>query len=117
VLVIKFSSVRPDELDRLRSWMGELMRRRNEVLETFEQETVRHEVAYLLEGRDGPILVYAIEAEDADRAGRVFQASTLPIDVEHKRVMEASLDGPAQAELLYECAAETNGENPASSST
>jgi hypothetical protein len=115
VLVVKFSSVKPDQLDRLHSWMGELIQRRNEVLETFEQETVRHEVAYLLPGRDGPILVYAIEAEDAEQAGKVFGASTLPIDIEHKRVMEAVLDGPAQAELLYECGVETKGENPASS--
>jgi hypothetical protein len=104
VLVVVFSKVKPDQLDRLRSWMHELTRRRDEVLETFEQETVRHEVAYLLEGSDGPTLVYAIEAEDAEYAARAFRASTLPIDLEHKRVMAAVLDGPVDAELLYECA-------------
>jgi Family of unknown function (DUF6176) len=103
VLVVRFSSVKPDQLDRLRSWMGELMRRRDEVRETFKQETVRQEVAYLLPGREGPILVYAVEAEDTEHAGRVARASTLPIDIEHRHVMGEVLQGAADAELLYEC--------------
>jgi hypothetical protein len=109
VLLVRFSKVKPEQLGRLRLWMNELMRRRDEVLETFEQETVRQEVAYLLEGRDGPTLVYAIEAEDLEHAGRAFRASTLPIDIEHRSVMREVLEGPAHAELLYECAVEADG--------
>jgi Family of unknown function (DUF6176) len=48
--------VRPEKVGRLRDWMDELSRRRDEVLETFANETVRHEVGYLFETTDGPML-------------------------------------------------------------
>jgi hypothetical protein len=82
--------------------MGELMRRREEVLETFENEGTRHEVAYLLETSDGPIFVYAIEAED--RAHAASLESSHPIDAQHKEVMAQALAEPVPAELLYDVA-------------
>ena len=75
-----------------------------EVRETFHQETVRHEVAYLVEGRDGPVLVYAMEAEDFERAAEAYGASKLPIDLEHREVLGAVLAGPADFEKLYDVA-------------
>jgi hypothetical protein len=103
MLEVVFRRVKEPEVDRLRSWMAELNRRRDEVRETFRQETVRHEVAYLIEGVDGPVLVYAIEADDPALGHRVAAASDLSIDVEHRTVMASVLDGPAEAEKLYEC--------------
>lgn len=47
---------------------------------TFAQEGVRHEQAYLLKTVEGPILVYAMEAADHDRAQAAYQRSSLPID-------------------------------------
>ena len=98
-----FLRVRPDKVDRLKWWLTELNRRRDEVRETFVQETVRHEIAYLLDGADGPILVYVVEAEDFDQARRAYQGSTLPIDAEHRQVMKEVTDGAAPVEALYEC--------------
>jgi hypothetical protein len=103
MLEVVFRRVKEPEVDRLRSWMAELNRRRDEVRETFRQETVRHEVAYLIEGVDGPVLVYAIEAEDPALSHRVAAGSDLSIDVEHRSVMASVLDGAADAEKLYEC--------------
>jgi uncharacterized protein DUF6176 len=103
LLKTAFLRVRPDKVDRLKSWLAELNLRHDEVLETFAQETVRHEVAYLLEGRDGPILVYVMEAQDFDQARRAYQGSNLPIDAEHRRVMMEISEGPAAVETLYEC--------------
>jgi len=54
---VRFFKVRPEKLDRLQAWMAELAQRDEEVQETFRQETVRHELAYLIEGPEGPILV------------------------------------------------------------
>ena len=48
------------------SWMRELKERRDEVVESFEQEGVRQEKAWLLEDDEGYVLVYAIEAEYLD---------------------------------------------------
>lgn len=97
--------IRPDKVDRLRWWMGELNRRQDEVRETFRQESVQHEKAYLLDGRDGPLLLYLAELTDPDQARRAFRESSLPIDLEHRRIMDEVIDGNAPAEQLYECRA------------
>lgn len=101
-LVVGFHKVPPEKADRLRSWMNELERRRDEVVETFKQETVRHEQAYLLKGNDSLILVYVIEVQDPGLGRKAFRKSTLPIDLEHKRVMDEVALEPAEAELLYD---------------
>jgi hypothetical protein len=103
MLEIAIRRVREEQVDRLRAWMSELNDRLDEVRWTFRQETVRHEAAYLVRGEEGPILVYAIDAEDPQVGHEVAAASTLPIDIEHREVMRSVLSGPAEAELLYEC--------------
>jgi hypothetical protein len=105
VLKVVLRNVKPDKVDRLRWWLGELNRRQDEVRETFARETIRHEMGYLVEGREGPLLVYAMEAEDFEQAGRAFRESRLPIDLEHRQIMEEVLEpGPAKFEKVYECA-------------
>jgi Family of unknown function (DUF6176) len=96
--------VRPEEVERLRAWLAELTRRADEVRETFANEGVNHERAYLLTTTDGPILIYAMEAADHQKASEAYQHSTLPIDLEHRQVMREVLAGPAGAELLYDMA-------------
>lgn len=105
MLRVSFLRVQPEQVERLRQWMSELSRRKNEVRETFAQEKVHSEMAYLLETREGPVLVYAMEAEDLQYAGEAYKASTLPIDLEHGQVMSEIVSGLAQVELLYECMA------------
>jgi hypothetical protein len=102
VLQVAMRRVAEGEVDRLRQWMGELMRRRDEVIETFVNEGVRHELAYLLATADGPVLVYVMEVEDPERARAAFRASSLPIDAEHKQVLSQALAEPYDAELLYD---------------
>src|SRR5215471_12768966 len=101
---VRFFKVQPEKLDRLRAWMAELARRDEEVRETFRQETVRHELAYLIEGPAGPILVYLIEAEDLEQAARTARESHLPIDLEHRRVMAEVLSDPVGADCLLDIA-------------
>jgi hypothetical protein len=52
---VRFFEVKQGQIDRLRSWMAELTDRAPEVRKTFRQETVCHELAYLIEGPAGPI--------------------------------------------------------------
>ena len=94
--------VHDDRVERLRDWLAELMQRQVEVRETFRNEGVRHEQAYLLRTADGTVLVYAVEVEDPEAAQRAYVASSLPIDKQHRVVMQAVQAGPADAELLYE---------------
>ncbi len=103
-----FLKVREDQVDRMRWWMAQLNQRRDEVRQTFAQETVHHETAYLLQGRDGPVLVYVAEADDFEQASRAYLSSTLPIDLEHRQVMREVIPGPAEVETLYECRAPTS---------
>jgi hypothetical protein len=86
----------------LRWWMGELMRRRDEVLQTFQYEGTREEAAYLLQTADGPILVYVMDVGDPERAGIAYRYSSLPIDQQHKQVMHRVLGEEVEAELLYD---------------
>jgi hypothetical protein len=102
VLDVRFHRIRSDQLDALRAWMAELMRRQDEVRETFRNEGVRHEQAFLLQSVDGPVLIYAHEVDDPEAARRAYLASTLPVDLQHREVMRTALDGAAEAELLYE---------------
>ena len=99
--------VKPGKESQLRGWMEQMNSRRSEVLETFRQEGVRHEQAYLLQTADGSILVYAMEAPDHGRAAAAFAQSALPIDLEHKRIMAEVLGDGVPSELLYECKADT----------
>jgi hypothetical protein len=64
MLQVNIRRVRPDQVGRLREWLAELGRRQEEVRETFRNEGVRHEQAFVLAGADGPLLVYAIEVDD-----------------------------------------------------
>lgn len=106
MLRVRFFRVRPDKVDRLRDWMEELHHRRDEVLETFAQETVRQEAAWLMETVEGTILVYAIEAEDLEQAQRAVEENPFPIDLEHGAVMEEVIEVPIELEQLLDERAE-----------
>jgi hypothetical protein len=102
VLQVTFRRVRPERVERLREWFAELMRRQEEVRETFRNEAVRHEQAWLLETSGGPWLVYAVEVEDPERARLAFETSTLAIDHQHRQVMDEVTLGTAEIEKLYD---------------
>ena len=103
MLSVTFSRVRGGEEERLRAWGRELMQRADEVRETFKQEGVHHERSFLIRTSDGWVLIRAGEVEDGDRAMQAYAASQLPIDAEHRQVMESALDGPYPAEQIFEC--------------
>jgi hypothetical protein len=103
---VAFARVKPDQVERLEAWFRELMTRQDEVRETFVQETVRHEQAFIVPGEKGPMLVYVMEFENQDRARLAALTSQLPIDVEHRRVMSEVLAEKLQFAPLYDCALE-----------
>lgn len=63
---------------------------------------MRHEKAYLLECGKRSVLIYLMEVDDPEKAREAYRSSTLPIDLEHRQVMEEALDDSGPAELLYE---------------
>jgi hypothetical protein len=106
MLKVTMRMVKPGQEQRLRDWLSELMQRQDEVRETFKQETVRHELGYLLHTSEGMMLIYVVEAEDLEQASEAYRNSNLPIDTEHKKVMQQVLGDPVPAELIYDCALE-----------
>jgi hypothetical protein len=102
LLRVRFRRVRPDRVERLRSWLKELGDRSDETKESMTKEGVRHEMAWLLHDANGPVLVYAIEAQDTEHARRVFKSSTLAIDVQHRDVLASCLTEDGSAELLLD---------------
>jgi len=99
---VVFTKIRPDRLDELAQWMAELESRQDEVRASFEREGMRHEQAYLLYTSDGPILVYAMEADDVQAAQSRYASSPLPIDAEHQRVLLEVSEATLTPELLFE---------------
>ena len=72
---------------------------------TFEDETVRAEHAYIVPTGDGPLLIYAVEAEDFERGRQAFAASTHVIDHEHRAVMRECLVETLRLPPVYDVAA------------
>jgi len=56
--------------------------RREEALATLVDEGCRHERAYLMDGANGPVLVYVMEVSEVDHSKRVAEASPHPIDAD-----------------------------------
>jgi hypothetical protein len=45
----------------------------------------------LIEGKDGPVLVYVMEVDDVERSQQAAVESSHLIDAEHKRVMRTAV--------------------------
>ena len=103
MLAVAFYRIHADQVVRLREWMGEITTRRDEALQTYAQEGVRHEMGYLLEDRHGPILVWVMEVHDRDEATHAFLNSKLPIDLQHKQIMRELVAEWIKPEVVYEC--------------
>lgn len=101
MLKISFRKVLPGQVDNLRKWMGTLMARQDEVVETFVAETVNSEQAWLIEAEEGHVLVYCVEADDLEAAADAYRTSELTIDLEHRAAMKALVGDRANVELLY----------------
>ena len=101
MLQVAISRVRPEKEARLRAWLAELNTRVDEVRETFRDETVRAEQAYIVQGGDGPLLLYVIEAEDFERGAKAYASSNHKIDTEHRAVMGECLAESPKIKPLY----------------
>ncbi|NKC00300.1 MAG: hypothetical protein GKR90_17690 [Pseudomonadales bacterium] len=96
MLHINIYPIRKEKESRLRAWLSELNNRADEVRQTFADESVRAEQAYIVSTSDGPLLIYAIEAENFEQGAKAYASSTHPIDAQHKEIklecLEARLD-------------------------
>jgi hypothetical protein len=96
MLRVRFRPIRAGKEPRLREWLSELNARAGEVRATFRHESVHAEQAFVVDGASGPLLVYAVAAQDLAQAGRAFEASTHRIDAEHRAVLRECLEAPLE---------------------
>jgi len=82
------SKIKDGHLEDVRGWFKKLQDRKDETLESFRNEGVWLESAFLQEQDGQYYLIYYMRAEDIDRAMAVFQASSLEIDWFHKQCWE-----------------------------
>jgi hypothetical protein len=103
VLAVGVSRVRPEQENFLREWFATLQEsRRQEVERSFDREGVHHEKVLLIETADGPLMVYAMEMDDEEKAHAVFAASSHQIDVEHRAALNIALDGIPQQRVVFD---------------
>ena len=96
-------SVRPDEEQKLRDWLGVVNGPRSaEALATLAGEGCTHEIGVLVQTSDGPLLVYAMEVQDEERSRQAARDSPHAIDAEHKRVMLSTLSNGLEVETLID---------------
>jgi pyridoxine/pyridoxamine 5'-phosphate oxidase len=95
--------VKLEHVDLFRNWMGELNGpRRDEALATLADEGCTHERVLLIEGADGPVVVYAMEVESVEQASNAAENSIHPIDVEHRAVLDVAIGERVEYELLLD---------------
>jgi hypothetical protein len=101
MLQLTVRSVHAEHVELLRDWLAQVDGpRRAEALQTLVDETIRHEMALLVDAPDGPLLVYAIEVDDPAQSRRAVERSSHPIDIEHRRVMGTALGAEVPSEVL-----------------
>ena len=103
MLRVALRNVHPDHLDTLRDWFRTADGpRRGEALATLTDESCTHEQAYLIEGKEGPVLVQIMEVGNGDQSKTAAAKSTHAIDADHKRVLQMALGGAVPSELLLD---------------
>jgi hypothetical protein len=95
--------VKPGHVDLLRDWMEQLNGpRREEALATLADEGCTHERAVLIEGADGPVVVYVMEVESVEQARNAVENSKHRIDAEHRAVLATAIGERVEYELLLD---------------
>jgi hypothetical protein len=65
-------------------------------------ETCTHEQAFLIEGKEGSVVVYVMEVADVEQSRRARERSSHPIDADHRRVMQRAVGDAVPSELLLD---------------
>ncbi|MES2344882.1 MAG: DUF6176 family protein [Chlamydiota bacterium] len=82
------SKIKEGCFEDVRGWLKQLQDRKEETLESFKNEGVLLESAFLQEHHGQYYLIYYMKAEDVDQAMAVFRASSLEIDGFHRQCWE-----------------------------
>lgn len=100
---LTIKKVNSEHIELFREWMTQLNGpRREEALATLDDEGCSHELAVLVEGPDGPLVIYAMEVESIKKSRETADNSTHPIDKEHRAVMDKAIGERPSLETLLD---------------
>jgi hypothetical protein len=103
MLRVAIRHVNPGHADELRDWLAEANGpRRPEALATLVDEGCTHEKVYLVEGKDGPVVIYVMEVGDIQASRDAVRSSTHQIDADHQRVIGRAIGDDVPSELLLD---------------
>lgn len=94
--------LKPGSLPRVREWAAELTRRRDEVMATLRDETVRVESAFLESGPEGDFIVYYMRVDDPETSRRAADSSAHAIDGYHRAVMREIVESHQALTPLFD---------------
>ncbi|MCR2783909.1 MULTISPECIES: DUF6176 family protein [unclassified Microbacterium] len=102
MIALGIRRIKPEHRAELQAWLLRVNTElRDEAIATLVAEGVTHEKAVIVDTSDGPLLVYAMETNDPQRAEEVSSASESWLDAEHRRVMHLSDGGaPSRRKVL-----------------
>lgn len=96
-------NVKIEHLELFRAWMAQVNGpRRQEALATLADEGCSHELAVLIEGPEGPVVIYAMEVESVEHPRMAANSSKHAIDKEHLEVVGRAIGEPVLLESLLD---------------
>jgi hypothetical protein len=100
-VICTFSKIKPGCLENVRNWLSTLKTRKEEVLESFRQEGVILESAFIREENNQHFLVYYMFAKDVEVAMSIFRESKLDIDHFHQKCWKEFTENHQILEPLF----------------
>ncbi|MDZ7706732.1 MAG: DUF6176 family protein [Trueperaceae bacterium] len=94
--------LKPNSGDRVRAWAEEIMRRKEEALETLRDEGVILECFFMDRRDDGDYLIGIMAANDFERSQTVARDSTHGIDAFHQAFKRDTWESADDLERLVE---------------
>ena len=98
VKLVKFK-FKPEAKQIWLDWSEELKRRKEEVIATLKNEGVVSESCFISD--NGEEVYYFMEAEDFEKAKNAVLENPHPIDADHKKARESSLEFVAKLDCLF----------------
>ncbi len=86
------SKIKAGHLEDVQNWLSAIASRSEEALQTLEEEKILLESAFIKEIGGQHFLIYYWIAEDIEKAGQAFGASTLPIIDFHKKCWNSFIE-------------------------
>ena len=104
MLHVTFRRIHNAAADEVRTTLGAMGARPDEIADALRQETSAEEACFLLPPSPDHVLVFASWLVDPEQAAQAFTASILPIDVELKDLIVKASPGRADADPIYRVA-------------